>query len=339
MKGGRVPGRDERAPARASRAPGSRRSAPAGTERRHPVRDARRDRGRGARSPACSAGPTRLTAPASTRRDSCAGSRDACERRGVIDLRALPAIAIAPGRVTCAHGERARRDRRAGDGGVHDAATRRAPHATSRWPRTCSRPSRCRPRAWARSAGRAARRSPISATSSSTPSGRRTTGSRSAAAGSPIALGGADPRADEVQPAIHGWLEQTLRRLFPAAAASAGHPSLGRLLRRAPRLEHERRLRPRDRPRTRRRLLGPRRRRVEPRRPHARRPDHRNRERPHRPALGRPREPPLGAGAAPLSSAARTIAAVARERRRGGGSDGAAGPAGSRLVQRWLPGR
>ena len=50
-----------------------------------------------------------------------------------------------------------------------------------------------------------------------TPDGRIALGGR----GLTYRLGGAIRESDEVQPAIHGKLEQTLRRLFPAAAAAA----------------------------------------------------------------------------------------------------------------------
>ena len=111
------------------------------------------------------------------------GLAEACERRGVAIYERSPALVDRAGArdvrrwVTCARTSSSGRPRRSRRGSPASAA------ATSRSPPTCSRPSPSPPRPGTRSAGRDAPRSPTSATSSSTPSGRRMDGSRSADAG------------------------------------------------------------------------------------------------------------------------------------------------------------
>ena len=169
------------------------------------------------------------------------GLAEACERRGVVIYERSPAVSIAPGRVTCADGSlRADVVVRA-----TEAFTTRLPGREPQLPpaRLAHARDRAAPAGGLGRArlGRLRARSPTSATSSSTPSGRRTGGSRSAAAGSPIGSAGRSASRTRCSPRSTRRLEQALRRLFPAAASATDQPSLGRLLRRAARLEHERR--------------------------------------------------------------------------------------------------
>ena len=254
------------------------------------------------------------------------GLAEACERRGVTIYERSPATSIEPGRIACARGS------------LRAAVVVRATEAfTTRFPARAAHVSPARlahARHRAASAarlggarlGRLRAPSPTSTTSSSTRSGRPTTGSRSAAAGSPTGFGGGIREEDEVQPRIHARLEQALRRLFPAAAEARITHRWGGFFA-APRdwsmsIDFDRAsgLAPRGR------VLGPRRRRVEPRRPHARRPDHRDGERAHDAALGRPREQALGARAAAVRRRTRDRGRGV-ERRPGGGPDGSAGAA------------
>lgn len=143
----------------------------------------------------------------------------ACERRGVVIYERSAALSIAPGRVMCASGS------------LGAAVVVRATEAfTTRLPgerRTylalgshmlATEP--LSPDAWAELgwAGCA----PIAdqhhqfVYAQRTPDGRIALGGR----GLTYRLGGAINEADEVQPAIHGWLEQALRRLFPVAAGA-----------------------------------------------------------------------------------------------------------------------
>ncbi len=143
----------------------------------------------------------------------------ACERRGVIIYERSPALSIAPGRVTCVNGTlRAAVVVRATEAfttrlpgerrsylplGSHMLATE--PLSTEAWAEL----------GWAGCAPIADQRYQF-VYAQRTPDDRIAMGGR----GLTYRLGGAIEEADEVQPAIHGWLEQALRRLFPAAAAA-----------------------------------------------------------------------------------------------------------------------
>ena len=180
----------------------------------------RRDRGRDPDSQACSAARTRRTARASTRPRLARGLADGVRVPRRRHLRALPG-----------DGDRARarhlRARHASRPGSSCGPPRRSRPgcrarvaAISRSPRTCSRPSRSRPRAWdeigwASCAPIADQRYQF-AYAQRTPDGRIALGGR----GLTYRLGGAIRESDEVQATRStSKLEQTLRQLFPAAAA------------------------------------------------------------------------------------------------------------------------
>ena len=253
------------------------------------------------------------------------GLADACERRGVVIFERSAATAIEQGRVRTASGTitaasscgRPRRSRPGfpGEGrsylplASHMLATEPLPREI--WDEI----------GWASCAPIADQRYQF-AYAQRTPDGRIALGGR----GLTYKLGGPIREADEAQAAIHAQARADAPPALPGGGSGAGQPSLGLLLRRTARLVHGGRLRSRDRPRARRRVLGPRRRGVEPRRTHARGPDRRGRHRAHRPAVGRPHEPALGAGAAPVHRCAHHRHGR-RERRRGRGQDGPAGTA------------
>ena len=143
----------------------------------------------------------------------------ACEERGVVIYEQSPATAIAQGRVTCTQGAlnahvvvratEAFTTRLPGEGrsylplASHMLATEPLPAAA--WDEI----------GWASCA-------PIADQHYQFAYAQRTTDGRIALGGRGLTykLGGPIREADETQAAIHGKLEQTLRRLFPAAAAA-----------------------------------------------------------------------------------------------------------------------
>jgi len=148
------------------------------------------------------------------------GLAAACERQGVVIHERSPALSIAPGRVTCVGGSlRADVVVRA-----TEAFTTRLPGERRRYLPLASHMLATEPlsaEAWAEIgwAGCA----PIADQHYQFVYGQRTPDGRIALGGRGLTyrLGGAIRDADEVQPAIHERLEQTLRFLFPAAAAAA----------------------------------------------------------------------------------------------------------------------
>ena len=203
------------------------------------------------------------------------GLADACERRGVVIYERSPATAIAPGRVDLRerHAPRATIVVRA-----TEAFTTRLPGEGRSYLPLASHMLATEPLpaeawdeiGWAGCAPIADQRYQF-VYAQRTPDGRIALGGR----GLTYRLGGPIREADEVQAAIHGRARADAPAALPGRGGGAREPSLGLLLRRAAGLVHERRLRSRDRSRPGGRVLGPRRRRVEPRRTHARRPDHR----------------------------------------------------------------
>ena len=322
---GRLPGRDERAAARRGSWPGSRRSA-AAASRRTTSASSRPTRSRprcGSR--ACSAAPTRRTARASTRRGSPAGSRSRASGAASSSTSAPRRRRSRPG------ASPARRGGLAAEIVVRatEAFTTRLPGESRSYLPLASHMLATEPLpaeawdeiGWAGCAPIADQRYQF-AYAQRTPDGRIALGGR----GLTYRLGGPIRESDEVQPGIHGELEATLRRLFPAAAAVPVSHRWGCFFA-APRdWSMGARFDPGVGPRQCRRLLGSWGRRVEPRGTHPRRPHHRDGERPHRPAVGRPREQTLGARAAPLH---RSTDHRGRrgERRRGRRPDGPPGPA------------
>jgi glycine/D-amino acid oxidase-like deaminating enzyme len=146
------------------------------------------------------------------------GLATACERRGVVIYERSTATEIAPGRVSCTHGTLSAKivvrateaftTRLPGEGrcylplASHMLATEPLPAAV--WDEI----------GWASCAPIADQRYQF-AYAQRTPDDRIALGGR----GLTYRLGGPIRESDEVQPAIHGQLETTLRRLFPAAAA------------------------------------------------------------------------------------------------------------------------
>ena len=265
------------------------------------------------------------------------GLAEACERRGVVIYERSPATAIEPGRVTCTAGTlRADIVVRA-----TEAFTTRLPGREAQLPPARLPHARDRAAAgeawdeigWASCAPIADQRYQFTY-AQRTPDGRIALGGR----GLTYKLGGPIREADEAQAAIHAKLEQTLRRLFPAAATVPVSHRWGCFFA-APRdwcMAVD--LRPGDRSRPGGRVRGPRRRRVEPRRPNARRPDHRSRDA-SSPACRGSATPAASWEPEPLRFiAARTIATVAAS---ADAAEDRTGRPARRIgiVRRWLPGR
>ena len=338
-EGGRLPDRDEPAPARAPpcRARGEararvRRRTIYGSSPQPEIEADVRIPGllAGTYTPHCArVDPARLVR----------GLADACERRGVVIFERSPATAIEQGRRADHELARSRaRSRRAGDRGVHDPAARARAEAISRSPRTCSRRSRCPRRAWAEIGWASC--APIADQRYQFAYAQRTP-RRAHRARRPrphVQARRPDPRSRRGPGRDPRKLEQTLRRLFPAAArcrsaiagaASSRHRATGAM---------SGRLRPRDRPRPRRRVLGPRRRRVEPRRTHAGGPDRRGRDASSPACRGSATRAGAGSrsrsGSSRRAPSRRSPRAPTRQRTGPAGRRG-----GSRIVRRWLPGR
>jgi len=147
------------------------------------------------------------------------GLATTCERRGVVVYERSPATEIARGRVTCPQGSlRADVVVRA-----TEAFTTRLPGESRRYLPLASHMLATEPVpaeawdeiGWASCAPVADQRYQF-VYAQRTPDGRIALGGR----GLTYRLGGAIRESDEVQPAIHDELEHTLRRLFPAAAAT-----------------------------------------------------------------------------------------------------------------------
>jgi glycine/D-amino acid oxidase-like deaminating enzyme len=147
------------------------------------------------------------------------GLAEVLERRGVTIHERSPAVSIGPGRIGCGHG------------GLRAPVVVRATEAfTTRFPgqRRTYLPLASHmlateplpPQAWEELGWESC--APIAdqhyqfVYAQRTPDGRIALGGR----GLTYRLGGAIRESDEAQPAIHGRLEQALRRLFPAAAGA-----------------------------------------------------------------------------------------------------------------------
>ena len=123
--------------------------------------------------------------------------------------------------------------------------------------------------------------------------------------GAPYRLGSPLDEAYERNDAVRARLVRTLAERFPAVASRGDHAPLGRAAGGAARLVLLGALRPRHRLRLGRRLHRARRGHEPCARPHARGSRAEARQRPRLAAVGRPREPALGAGAAALHRLAR----------------------------------
>ena len=141
-----------------------------------------------------------------------------CEERGVVIHERSPATTIQPGVVTCGNGSvRAEVVVRA-----TEAYTTRLPGERRRYLPLASHmlaTERLSPETWAEIGWTGC--APVADQRYQFVYAQRTPDDRIALGGRGLAyrLGGAIRESDEVQPAIHRRLEQTLRRLFPAAAA------------------------------------------------------------------------------------------------------------------------
>ena len=142
-----------------------------------------------------------------------------CERRGVVIHERSSALSIIPGRVTCVNGSLLA----AVVVRATEAFTTRLPGERRSYLPLASHMLATEPlsaETWAEIgwAGCA----PVADQHYQFVYAQRTPDGRIALGGSGLTyrLGGAINEADEVQPAIHGRLEQELRRLFPAAAAA-----------------------------------------------------------------------------------------------------------------------
>ncbi len=147
------------------------------------------------------------------------GLADACERCGVVIYERSPATAIAPGRVTCTTGSITA----AVVVQATEAFTTRLPGERRRYLPLASHMIATEPlppEAWDELgwAGCA----PIADQHYQFVYAQRTPDDRIAIGGRGLTyrFGGAIRESDEAQPAIHGRLEQALRRLFPAAATA-----------------------------------------------------------------------------------------------------------------------
>jgi glycine/D-amino acid oxidase-like deaminating enzyme len=142
----------------------------------------------------------------------------ACERRGVVIYERSPATGVAPGRVTCGQGSLAARIVVR----ATEAFTTRLPGESRSYLPLASHmlateplpPEAWRAIGWNGCAPVADQRYQF-AYAQRTPDGRIALGGR----GLTYRLGGPIRESDEVQARIHDRLEETLRRLFPAAAA------------------------------------------------------------------------------------------------------------------------
>jgi glycine/D-amino acid oxidase-like deaminating enzyme len=147
------------------------------------------------------------------------GLARACERHGVVIYEQSAALSIAPGRVTCVNGSL----RAAVVVRATEAFTTRLPGERRSYLPLGSHMLATEPLSadsWAELgwAGCA----PIADQHYQFVYAQRTPDDRIAMGGRGLTyrLGGAINEADEVQPAIHLWLEQALRRLFPAATGA-----------------------------------------------------------------------------------------------------------------------
>jgi glycine/D-amino acid oxidase-like deaminating enzyme len=147
------------------------------------------------------------------------GLAEACERRGVTIYERSAAVTVGPGRITCRHGSlRAPVVVRA-----TEAFTTRFPGERRTYLPLASHmlaTEPLSPEAWEEIGWES--RAPVADQRYQFVYAQRTPDDRIALGGRGLSyrLGGAIREADELQPTIHGRLEQALRRLFPAASGA-----------------------------------------------------------------------------------------------------------------------